>query len=54
MSPAERWMHEMLQNGAFPEIEVLQVGAQWNASEAAWIERLSEIGHRLLNVQSRI
>lgn len=54
MSPCQSWISYCLSLGIKPEIKMLQKRAQWDASEAAWIERLSSQGSRLLNVAARI
>lgn len=54
LSPVQRWISKCLKSGIVPEMVMLQEKAQWDISEAAWIERMAASGDRLLNVASRI
>lgn len=54
LSPCLRWVKSILDRGAEPNIKMLDPKGVWDASEAAWIERLTAQGENLLNVQRRI
>lgn len=54
LSPCQKWIDGCLDAGKMPGILLIQNNGTWDASEAAWIERLSNQGHDLLNVLSRI
>ena len=53
-SPCQAWIADCLDAGKMPIIKALQVGGTWDASEAAWIERLTAAGNDLLNIRARI
>lgn len=54
LSPCQQWIADHLDAGRMPVIEALQQSGTWDASEAAWIERLTACGAELFNVRSRI
>lgn len=43
LSPVQGWIHSLILAGKEPVIEVLDDGAAWDVSEAAWIERLMPV-----------
>lgn len=51
---AQKRLKALRDVGREPTIDMIDPKATWDASEAAWIERLTAQGHDLLNVDRRI